>query len=639
VQWFPPKPYWDRTALKLGDELRLTAIAPGLPSHLLDREYPGLNPELDLDWFDDEDETPTKIKGAIVPVVSLEPTALRSWSRLVAGYGDATVAGRRFELVWDEDRKTWQGPSKKVQRRLPESGEQRVKLFGQTASRLAQELAGLMSLAPVSPEITDLIRETLLPNAYAVHVAEVFLSGLLEEMKDGRYRFVEGAKAALRKSMTTVDERLVFRVVSRFVSEKYKLTTREFEAFLLERGVGLHELEVEVFAELRDRSKASLVRFEPFEVTYGEWEINVEIKATLGIHANAEVTAVEPVFEEIEFTVAQLEEAQEEIELDELPEIEPETSELPESQTPETPSGVEMVEFNYTVVTLNPDGSERERYAATTTGFIEDLRTIKRRDPFARPQAKKTYVNFLDMLAIPGGKFLMGASNNETGNSREKPQHWVTVPPFFLGRVPVTQAQWRFIAGLRKVDRDLSSNPSRFKGDDLPVEQVSWNDAVEFCARLSRHTRHAYRLPTEAEWEYACRAGTTTPFHFGETLNTDVANYNGNYTYGNGREGQYRQKTTPVGSLNAANAWGLFDMHGNVWEWCEDDWHDSYKGAPTDGSAWLDSENENNTKIKRGGSWNYDPRYCRSAIRINYLRGFRLDLTGFRVACAAPRLS
>jgi formylglycine-generating enzyme required for sulfatase activity len=436
----------------------------------------------------------------------------------------------------------------------------------------------------------------------------------------------------------------VFRVVSRFVSEKYKLTTREFEAFLLERGVGLHELEVEVFAELHDRSKASLVRFEPFEVTYGEWEINVEIKATLGIHANAEVTESEPVFEEIEFTVAQLEEAQEEIELDELPEIEPKTSELPESQTPETPSGVEMVEFNYTVVTLNPDGSERERYLTKTIGFTEvlargGLDALRDRGLRANLAQLVGRSIKLDMLAIPGGEFLMGTSDNKEGYDKEKPQHLVTVPPFYLGRVPVTQSQWRFIAGLRKVSRDLSSNPSHFKGSDLPVEQVSWNDAVEFCARLSRHTRHAYRLPTEAEWEYACRAGTTTPFHFGETLNTDVANYNGNYTYGNGREGQYRQKTTPVGSLNAANAWGLFDMHGNVWEWCEDDWHDSYKGAPTDGSAWLDSENENNTKIKRGGSWNYDPRYCRSAIRINYLRGFRLDLTGFRVACAAPRLS
>jgi formylglycine-generating enzyme required for sulfatase activity len=643
VQWFPPRPYWDRTALKLGDELRLTAIAPGLPNHLLDREYPGLNPELDLDWFDDEDETPTKIKGAIVPVVSLEPTALRSWSRLVAGYGDATVAGRRFELVWDQNRESWQGPSKKVQRRLPESGEQRVKLFGQTASRLAQELAGLMSLAPVSPEITDLIRETLLPNAYAMHVAEVFLSGLLEETEGEGYRFVERAKAALRKSMTTVDEQLVFRVVSRFVSEKYKLTTREFEAFLLERGVGLHELEAEVFAELRDRSKASLVRFEPFEVTYGEWEIELELKATLGLRANAEVTVVEPVFEEIEFTVAQLSETEDDNDIKTALDLIPDT--LPR---PAMPSGVEAILFEYAVVTLNPDGSEQAREIEHTTGFVETLEkqevledrldTTTKQRPVEITVSKKRSIRF-EMVGIPGGEFLMGSPDKENGNDNEKPQHLVTVPPFYLGRVPVTQSQWRFVAGLDRIDRNLEPKPSRFSGDDLPVERVSWEDATEFCARLSAHTGRAYRLPTEAEWEYACRAGTTTPFHFGETLNTSVVNYDGNDTYGNGQKGQYRRKTTPVGSLNAANAWGLFDMHGNVWEWCEDDWHNNYEDAPTDGSAWLDRENEKHTKILRGGSWNFTPRNCRSASQYYFSRNSRNYYTGVRVACAAPRLS
>jgi formylglycine-generating enzyme required for sulfatase activity len=480
-----------------------------------------------------------------------------------------------------------------------------------------------MSLAPVSPEITDLIRETLLPNAYAVHVAEVFLSGLLEETKGEGYRFVEGAKAALRKSMTTVDEQLVFRVVSRFVSEKYGRATREFEAFLLDRGVGLHELEVEVFAELRDQSKASLVRFEPFEVTYGEWEIELELKATLGLRANAEVTAVEPVFEEIEFTVAQLSEAEE---VDPVEEVS-ETPVQQEIQAPEMPADLQVARFDYTVVTLNPDGSDRDRYSATTTGFIEVLGETQ------RPAVKLIQ---LEMVGIPGGEFVMGSSDEESGNDDEKPQHLVTVPPFYLGRVPVTQSQWRFVADLDRINHSLKLRPSGFSGDDLPVEKVSWDDATEFCARLSAHTGRAYRLPTEAEWEYACRAGTTTPFHFGETLNTNVANYDGNYTYGNGQKGQYREKTTPVGSLNAANAWGLFDMHGNVWEWCEDDWHNNYEDAPTDGSAWG---KRGPTKIRRGGSWDDDPRYCRSACRFSSSRVYRGYYTGFRVACAAPRLS
>lgn len=150
-----------------------------------------------------------------------------------------------------------------------------------------------------------------------------------------------------------------------------------------------------------------------------------------------------------------------------------------------------------------------------------------------------------------------------------------------MDKYDVTQAQYQAIMG---------TNPSNFKGDDLPVEQVSWNDAVEFCRKLSAKTGREYRLPTEAEWEYAARAGTTTPFAFGDTVTPDIANYDGDYPYGDAPRGTNRQTTTPVGSLGAANGFGLYDMQGNVWEWCLDYWHDNYGGlvggAPTDGSAW-----------------------------------------------------
>ena len=153
-----------------------------------------------------------------------------------------------------------------------------------------------------------------------------------------------------------------------------------------------------------------------------------------------------------------------------------------------------------------------------------------------------------------------------------------------MGKYPVTQAQWRFVAAqLPQVNRELEIDPSRFKGDNLPVETISWLDAEEFCQRLSHHTGRLYRLPSEAEWEYACRAGTTTPFHFGETISPEFANYNGEYTYGNGEKGVYRKQTTPVGSFQVANPFGLYDIHGNVWEWCADDWHKNYQGAPSDG--------------------------------------------------------
>ena len=205
----------------------------------------------------------------------------------------------------------------------------------------------------------------------------------------------------------------------------------------------------------------------------------------------------------------------------------------------------------------------------------------------------------LDMVYIPDGKFMMGSPKGE-GYDTERPQHQVTVQPFFTGKHPITQVQWRVIANMThlKEKGDLEPQPSRFTGDNLPVEQVSWHDAVEFCVRLSKHTSKDYRLPSEAEWEYACRAGTTTPFYFGETITTELANYNGNYTYGEEPKGKYREQTTPVGQF-PPNAFGLYDMHGNVWEWCADHWHDNYEGAPTDGSAWLNG-NENRSPLRGG---------------------------------------
>ena len=175
-----------------------------------------------------------------------------------------------------------------------------------------------------------------------------------------------------------------------------------------------------------------------------------------------------------------------------------------------------------------------------------------------------------------------------------------------MGRYPITQAQWRVVAGLSLVNRELNPEPSNFKGDNLPVEQVSWYEAVEFCDRLSAKTGRPYRLPSEAEWEYACRAGTTTPFHFGKTLTTEVANYNGNYTYADGPKGEYFETTTPVDKFEIANAFGLCDMHGNVFEWCEDH-YGNYNQTPVDGSARI-TDDKQARRILRGGSWFYYPR-------------------------------
>jgi formylglycine-generating enzyme required for sulfatase activity len=224
----------------------------------------------------------------------------------------------------------------------------------------------------------------------------------------------------------------------------------------------------------------------------------------------------------------------------------------------------------------------------------------------------------------------MGSPENELErNDSESPQHTVTVQPFFMGKLTVTQAQWAAVAVLEKVKIDLELDPSNFKGANRPVEQVSWNHAIEFCARLSNKTHKSYRLPSEAEWEYACRAGTTTPFSFGETITTDLANYDGNYTYGSGIKGKYREQTTDVG-IFPPNPFGLFDMHGNIWEWCQDEWHQNYNEAPADGCAWI-TENDNHYRLLRGGSWSDNPENCRSANRYDFNPVFRDFNIGFRV--------
>jgi formylglycine-generating enzyme required for sulfatase activity len=250
------------------------------------------------------------------------------------------------------------------------------------------------------------------------------------------------------------------------------------------------------------------------------------------------------------------------------------------------------------------------------------------------------------MMLIPEGSFNMGSPEDEQERSaREEPVHLVNVPSFFIGKYPVTQAQWKIVASLPQVNRELKPDPSHFKGDNRPVESVSWYDTGEFCQRLSQHTNRTYRLPTEAEWEYTCRAGTTTPFHFGKTITTDLANYDGtddkdgkwSGSYGRGPKGEYRQETTPVDHFGLANAFGLCDMHGNVLEWCLDHWHNNYEEAPNDGSAWL-TDDEGASRVLRGGSWYLNPSVCRSASRINLNPDSVGSNIGFRVVCELPRI-
>jgi len=246
---------------------------------------------------------------------------------------------------------------------------------------------------------------------------------------------------------------------------------------------------------------------------------------------------------------------------------------------------------------------------------------------------------------------MMGSPANEPGRyDNEGPQHQVTVSGFYMGKYEVTQKEYEEV---------MEANPSHFTGDNLPVENISWYDAVEYCNRRSQEegltpaytinmnqrdanntnsydevkwtvtwnrNANGYRLPTEAEWEYACRAGTTTPFSTGNNITTSQANYDGNYPYNNNAKGTYREKTTPVGSF-APNPWGLYDMHGNVWEWCWDWYRDYSTDALTDPTGPISGD----FRVQRGGSWGSNASYARSVVRSSHNPIYRFYYYGFRL--------
>jgi len=290
-------------------------------------------------------------------------------------------------------------------------------------------------------------------------------------------------------------------------------------------------------------------------------------------------------------------------------------------------------EFEFTVLRMNAQGQIRRSRSNRVKFFPQPL----------EPELD------LEMVYIPSGIIRMGSPRIEVGHEpNESPMHWVALSAFFMGKFPVTQAQWYAIAQLPMVNKPLQPNPSEFQGDNHPVENISRHDAVEFCDRLKLKTGIQYRLPTEAEWEYACRAGTKTSFHFGDTITSEVVNYDGTYPYGFAAKGEYRQQTIEVGSFNAANDYGLYDMHGQVLEWCADPWHDDYGNAPTDGTCWEDrTTDENNDesnqdlpapnpdRVLRGGSWFNVAGRCRAASRHRYGADIWLNHVGFRVALSS----
>jgi formylglycine-generating enzyme required for sulfatase activity len=604
VQMFPER-LWTRTALRDGHRVRLGALAPGLPSAQLEIE--GLPQRL---------ERRRTVDLVTVPIVTLEAGSLLHWARVAAGCGDSRTPGRTFDLDFIRRQAEQGGTARTVRtaRATPQrTAAERVALFRATASQPARQLADLMAAAPVNLPVIDLLREAFRGDfeqeIQQSDVAEVLLSGLLrrcdtdedavcryEFWGDGSVNPAERVRDLLLGDASISKSIEVLNGVSAWICRRLDSPSTSFQALLAELPTSKADLR----AAALPLATVGLGVLRRLGGEYAEWAHRYDLERKGAIDRRPPGDDDFPPLQDCTYESATITAI--------LDRFDFETATLARQSRR---------------LGLRQDWVITRRRAATW-GYTETL--------------SPEHGIGLDMIAIPGGSFKMGAPQGELeSESDEQPRHAVTLQPFYLGRYAVTQAQWRVVASYDRIDRDLDPDPSRFKGDNRPVENVSWDDAQEFCQRLSAQTSKPYRLPSEAEWEYACRAGTTTPFHFGETIVPELANYNGNFTYNNGLKGAYREATTEVGSF-PGNSWGLHEMHGNLWEWCEDNYHSDYGGAPDDGSAWIGVDREATSRLLRGGSWLYIPQNCRSAYRNHVSRDFRNHDVGFRVCCAPPRI-
>ena len=593
-------------------------------------------------------------QGLKLPIITVEPASVTQWARLLAGFSDVSAAGVWFEPDWQvealEDLVASSMASSAAM--PPETNEnvaavatRLVSCFSTTASDMARELAALMALVPVELNLVYIIQAKLLPDSTPLHVAEVFLSGLVKWVKDDNaeadsetetngsffstrrcYDFVPGVRDILIDIVEIPSAERVLNEISAYICTRINRSARNFTA-LLQLGDEL-DAEGEEFAEFARVTKQTLRRLGG---EYAALVEDIEQPPPPPDEVTRQVSF--PPLETLTFEKGEL------VDSDERSE-----DGASDSNTVAFPPPLKTASFQVASIRLPQQSLELFEFQTAKieqerAGIFRQLQWVVKK---SRAQARRFVEPLaddlrLEMVAIPGGTFLMGSLRSEPEQlSKEEPQHKVNVPDFFIGCYPVTQLQWRFVSRLPQINRRLNADPSSLKGGSLPVESVSWYESVEFCDRLSAHTDRTYRLPTEAEWEYACRARTKTPFHFGRTILTEVANYNGNFTYANEPKGKYRRKTTPVDEFEVANAFGLSDMHGNVYEWCQDHWHENYEGAPANGSAWFTNDKEA-SRILRGGSWSYGPRNCRSAYRYSNMPAIRCDFFGFRVSCSASR--
>ena len=708
-----PGHLWSRTVLSAALEVQLGAWMPGVANQKLLFQEPPIGAEQ------------REATGLKLPIITLEPNSLTQWAKMIAGCGESWAAGYWFD-------EAWQSQPSLISTTAQLTADQLVQRFTTTASETAKRLAGLMSLVPVNLPIIYLLQETMLSESTPLHVAEIFMSGLIEREEPGQsqngkptYDFVPDVREPLIASVPIPVKETVLDRVSQYIGEKLNRSIYSFTALLqLEKELGE--------AAGSDLLKFATLAKQVLQQMGGDYAALVDAleQPSSGVSPGKRTDFEIPPLQALSFVQAKVVDAADASEtITEWPALHNDNFTVATIRIESDPNhSLEFFDFKITTLV-------RQKVESASSGLLERL--FRRRTPNfewvikERQGRAKRFVTTLDrsltvfpnseernalfrrlstlaasefeqllvilappegaipptivspnnrvsaliewaespggsgmtvlgrvvreitgdfnaerveppefeieMVLIPRGTFVMGSPNNEPERTdAEGPQHQVSVQPFFMGRYPITQAQWRFVAELEPVNRELDPALSQFKGDTRPVEQVTWYEAVEFCDRLSRFTAQEYRLPTEAEWEYACRAGAATPFHFGETLSPELANYDGNYTYNSGPKGEFRKETTPIDHFGVANVFGLSDMHGNVFEWCQDHWHKNHEGAPTDGSAWF-TDSEGARRVCRSGSWIDDPRNCRSAFRYNFDPGSRGSAFGFRVVCSAPR--
>ena len=666
-----PLRYWESTALKRAPAVTLKNCEPLAANS----RYQPLLPLRDP-WDDPgtKDSLPPA-GGTCLPVSSLDRRELGPWAALVMGEAWARCAGRVLPAAESEPQLQGRGEQQIPARAeiRDEEAERLWEVFAQRASPEARELMHSMAASLfLTLPVLRLLLAVVAPQAFAPQpLAEVLVSGLVRRLpgQEGvgatperlQFELLPAVQRLLEPKLDPQRRHQVLAAVTDLLERHWDRQGKgsSFRALLLGPKEVLKRDHPDLFhianvtASMLDQLPGRQFR-----------ELAAQLRGRESV-APAPVWPASMVFSELEYQSAQLLAISEpemisfgtaRYQVQELGQIDFETASLTLVAKPN--KGAKRNDPRKKTISQN-SAVEIHRSKATAWAFHEPLQRYPR-PPGVTVEAAGPLT--LTLIEIPAGSFLMGSPPDEPERVvYEGPQHEVTLESFFMGQTPITQAQWREVAGWQPLPaerwgRDLNLDPSRFQyregqaegvvrlfdgeanTDNRPVEKVSWEEAMEFCSRLSQRTGRTYTLPSEAQWEYACRAGTTTPFCFGETISSEFANYDGDFAYANGPKGIDRGQTTPVG-IFPGNAWGLHDMHGNVWEWCLDEWHASYDGALLDGQAWINemeaekSKETGKARLLRGGSWGSYPRDCRSAYRSYLLPDDRVNVVGFRVCC------